>query len=437
MLTTVHRFTPPTCTLEIKGKKSPLSRWTNQPVLKKIRFKLSFDDPRLPSYKQVLLTGDRDKLEALKTSVDNYVQDLLHNSFAPNRAENQSANIDRNLPYLTPKGLTKHELFFGNLSHDSRENKTTLSTVQLFDLVAALEGYSSQISALPELQQDSSKKNPTRLWGGIAAAALAGVGIAAILLNSTTPQNIASSPQTESSSDTSQFDEVIPPSASPSSSDKNLQVRTSEPLSSAERLPPPPAVDKPKPKPNIPDPADYPLSEIARQSGLSRQTREEITEDNSAEGSQSIVILPNERDLESEIESQLENNSDRKQREIAPQIANSPPEIPDNSATSNIDLYRSKPTPTKPDRLQEIRAFFREKWQPPQDLKQSLEYRLHLNSDGSIQRVVPIGKASKLYLSQTNIPVRGESFISPLEESDRTKIRLLLSPDGGVKAFAE
>ena len=84
----------------------------------------------------------------------------------------------------------------------------------------------------------------------------------------------------------------------------------------------------------------------------------------------------------------------------------------------------------------EIKAYFQDKWLPPEDLKQSLEYRLYLNDDGSIKKVIPLGKASRLYLSKTNIPVQGEPFISPVTEENST-IRLLLNPDGRVKTFQE
>jgi hypothetical protein len=60
-----------------------------------------------------------------------------------------------------------------------------------------------------------------------------------------------------------------------------------------------------------------------------------------------------------------------------------------------------------------------------------------LDRDGSIKRVVPLGKAAQLYLSQTNIPVNGEPFIAPLTPSQSSTIRLLLNPNGGVQVFTE
>lgn len=87
--------------------------------------------------------------------------------------------------------------------------------------------------------------------------------------------------------------------------------------------------------------------------------------------------------------------------------------------------------------LQEISSYFRNKWRSPQELRQTLEYRLILSQDGSIQRIIPIGKAAGIYLDRTNIPLRGEPFVSPFTEQDAITVRLLLSPDGEVRTFLE
>ncbi len=420
MLTTIHRFTPPTCTLEIKGKKSPLSRWTNKDTLKNFKFKLSFDDPRLSRDRQIVVTGDRFILEQLKTLVDRYIQANLHNSFIPNINTENSYDSNKNQPYLKSKGLTNHELFFGNLNHDSDENKVTLSTVQLFDLVTALEAYSNQINALPELEEQAKKAIP--FVGGIAAVALLGVGITTTVIMFRSPiENIASSPQAESPNTMPSFDDVIPPETTPKSRNKNPQPKINESLSSAKRLPPPPAVSTPKPKPNIPDPADYPLSQVARQSGLKPSVKNEQTKEKQVES----IISPSPK-------TSPEAKPNPEQKIVTPKDSREEFDLAD--ANNNIAL---KDAPAKPSQAQEIKAYFQDKWQPPADLKQSLEYRLYLNPDGSIKRVVPIGKASELYLNKTNIPVRGETFISPLKESQKSTIRLLLNPNGEIKTFYE
>lgn len=76
----LQRYTPPTCTLVIMANGSPLSRWAGRPVLKDLRFELSFDAPQLPEEQRVTVWGDRTQLEALCDAVTTYVQDLLHQS---------------------------------------------------------------------------------------------------------------------------------------------------------------------------------------------------------------------------------------------------------------------------------------------------------------------------------------------------------------------
>jgi len=86
---------------------------------------------------------------------------------------------------------------------------------------------------------------------------------------------------------------------------------------------------------------------------------------------------------------------------------------------------------------QEIAAYFENNWQPPETLQQSLEYRLFVAPDGSIQKVIPLGKAARTYLDKTKIPLNGESFISPVSTKQSVKVRLLLNPNGKVQAFEE
>ena len=404
--TTLHRFTPPTCTLEIKGKRSLLSQWTDADLFKDFKFILSFDDPRLSSDKQVIITGDRFNLEQLKTAVDRYTRENIYSSFLNNKNSKQHHDLEQNMPYLNSQGLTNHELFFGNLSHDSDRSKMILSTVQLFDLVTALEACESQIKALPELKQKRFNKI-VLLWGGIAAAVAAAVGVTAILFQSPPVRDIASSKRSQTSEATPQFDDVIAPEA-PAASTRNPQLKTTESIAAAKRLPPPPAVSTPKPKPNIPDPADYPLSQVGRQSGLKQPKKE-------AEPAESVISTSPKTTPKAEgIELETKPNSKL------------------NSAELENDVALSTTKPLE----REIEAYFQDKWQPPADLKQSLEYRLYINANCSIKKVVPIGKASEIYLDRTNIPVKGETFVSPLADSQKT-VRLLLNPDGGVKTLIE
>src|SRR3569832_153401 len=77
LLVVLRRYTPPTCTLEVAAKSSPLSRWIGKSVLKDLRFELCFDDPRKPEDQRVRIRGDARELENLCDAVNRYVQDFL------------------------------------------------------------------------------------------------------------------------------------------------------------------------------------------------------------------------------------------------------------------------------------------------------------------------------------------------------------------------
>lgn len=444
MSTTIHRFTPPTCTLEITSRRSPLSRWTNKNILNKFQFRLRFDDPREPTAKQVTIEGNERELQQLETAIDLYVREYLSPITSKDNLES-TAKFKHDRPYLTSKGLVNHELSLGSLTHNGNNHKITLSTVQLFDLMTGLEAFNSHLATLPETQARSQKNIP--LWGGIAAVAISAIAIARILVRSPLQQNIASSPEARSESQTEipELDEIFPPQKPDISEQPRSQPQLNDPLASAKRLPPPPAVDTPKPKPNIPDPADYPLPDVAQQSGLDNLSEIETT---GAEQTESTIGIPaktadSERVTSSEstvntaepqttarTKTQLETTTEP---ELDIASNDSSALSPEEQTQSDIALNSA----SQPSQIQQVTAYFQEKWQPPTELKQSLEYRLILNADGSIKRVIPLGKASALYLSQTNIPVNGESFISAIPESQPATVRLLLSPNGKVQAFTE
>jgi hypothetical protein len=85
----------------------------------------------------------------------------------------------------------------------------------------------------------------------------------------------------------------------------------------------------------------------------------------------------------------------------------------------------------------EIRQYFQQSWQPPDGLAETLEYRLLLNADGSLQRIVPLGQASENYIDRTNMPLMGEPFVSATSDGSTPQIRLVLKPTGQVQTFLE
>ncbi|OCR01395.1 hypothetical protein BCD67_23365 [Oscillatoriales cyanobacterium USR001] len=216
----LRRYTPPTCTLEITAKTSPLSRWAGQPVLKSLRFELRLDDPRLSEEKHVTLKGDRDKLEVLHQVVSTYIQNLLGQSLTLEpklKSTNQTAITDTDLeqkttdtlildetrnpfaiasntegtqksavvnssvpanyyPRLEAQSLLTHNLFLGELENEFSGSMLELSTLQLFDLATALDEYAAEVLVLPNLKRSSENKN-SQPWLKSAAAVILTVGL--------------------------------------------------------------------------------------------------------------------------------------------------------------------------------------------------------------------------------------------------------------------
>ena len=82
----------------------------------------------------------------------------------------------------------------------------------------------------------------------------------------------------------------------------------------------------------------------------------------------------------------------------------------------------------------EVKSYFKKGWQAPSGLKQTLEYSVSINSDGTIQRIRPLSNAAGEYIDQTNLPLPGSAFVSPREGGGNTNIYVAFSPDGKVKA---
>lgn len=450
MSSIIHRFTPPTCTLEISNQTSFFSRWTDSNVLKKLQFKLRFDDPRQPTSRQVTIEGNKQELLNLQTAINDYLQTQLQSSFhSAVIAEIATPNkVNHQIPYLKPQGLVHHQLFFGSLTHDSNQPQIKLSTVQLFDLVSALEAFQEKIKAQPNISQTPFRLKILPLWGGIAAVAIAAIALPTIFKPQTQPEVASSNAPTPSSTKIPELETVSPPSVQDLAQQPATTPQLIDPLSSTTRLPPPPAVDTPKPKPDIPNPEEYPLSDVARQSGLDQSPKQDNPHNPSAKSTEAgskatqpeiVIVESNPQQIttsqpkvnspnSSRIEKDVEDDIDSK-LEISP---NSTDKIEQDRIAKNSFNSLDKKTP-----LEEVTAYFKSKWQPPEELKQGLEYRLLLDSNGAIKKVIPLGKASRLYFSQTSIPVNGEPLITPLTNTKPLKIRLFLNPDGRVQVFQE
>ncbi len=312
----LRRYTPPTCTLEIAAKTSPLSRFVGQSVLKNLRFELRFDDPRQPDDQRVTIRGDEIELEMLCEAVNSYVQHFLGSSSTqellisgtprassgstphdtlsqdslaspassvinsdaiasrslysePGKLDDSAvgSNLQRNPKrrslkarslatdiYIEPKGLLAHHLILGHLANEESGPFVNLSVTQLFDLATALDEYASDAVALPKLNPLSWKKAPPT-WAGTAAAVVLAVGVtAATVKYFDQPKNQPVA--TTAGQPPSPTPPPTPATPVPTAPITLLPTPTvPSPLSTAPILPPPSRVNIP----STPSPLNYPL----------------------------------------------------------------------------------------------------------------------------------------------------------------------------------
>lgn len=244
--TFLRRYSAPTCTLEVKGRESPLSQWVDLKVLNDLKFKLNFDDPRQPEDRRVTIWGDRTDLEDLCQAVDVYVQKYIDDSrnelpsllsapaspaslppvtpqngndddgshplfgsqsgFYPGLPDNdypseelESGNLPPqdpeslstgfpvlNLrpasPYLQRRDLLSHDLFLGPLETEESGPAIPLSILQLFDLANALDEYAAEFVTLPRSDRPFNIVAPPKWTYATVAVLLVAVGLVPVAI---------------------------------------------------------------------------------------------------------------------------------------------------------------------------------------------------------------------------------------------------------------
>ncbi|MBP0020896.1 MAG: DUF4335 domain-containing protein [Cyanobacteria bacterium SBLK] len=497
----IRRYTPPTCTLEIIAKRSPLARLWGKTLVDELRFELRFDDPRQIQEEPPIVRGDREQLDRLCDVVTAYVQDFLLQSSAANLpllsaiplAVNHSPvpedlPLSGTLPHLQPQGLLFHELALGQLAAENVSGIVSLSATQLFDLAAALDEYSSEIDRLPSTRSSSLPVVP--VWGKVAALLMVTAGLAtAIVRFSPLPQTqleVASSPESDSLATAPV--EPLPPLPEPP---PLPQPDFPDELSGRAPLTPPPTVTAPR-VPNapifIPGPP-RPLNQSRPRNAPSPLPPEEeseiapiappeapvlpdlpaVTEEGQRQQDSALeTILPPERlatvptQPKASREAPQDFSSPFPPASITPS-ASSPLAPPSSPAPPSPSLSRSSATralerqeeaiesfdrpsdsgaledrnielePVEPPRVSQVRSYFQQRWQPPENLPTALEYRLHLAGDGSLERIIPLGETARTYLERAPVPQLGKPFVMPDPNYQTLKVDLILGIDGSVQ----
>ncbi|MEG4393974.1 DUF4335 domain-containing protein [Microcoleus sp. BROC3] len=526
----LKRYTPPTCTLEITAKSSPLSRWAGQPVFKSLSFELRLDDPRLPDTQHVTLRGDRIQLETLHEAVSNYVQNLLgesrdcesnlnsqtgripagsdspeaaRNAVIFDRAVNTSelATSAPNTTYLPvpprlePRGLLAHNLFLGSLSAAESGPVVPLSTLQLFDLATALDDSAAEVMALPNLNRES-RRPLSSPWLKVAAMMVASAGLTTGIIKmldraatspqtATAPAPAPANPQLSTAPGNPQLGVGVSPSPVPALPTSPAPKPSATP--GLPPLPPPPINTAASPSPSLPPIALAPNPPSNRPSPIQQPPLLFPANGSAASAPQSAPAFPQGQTITIPAPEEPPIAAPQAPAPVPyvlpplpPRLAPAvPPPLPPSLSASRFPVPPSQPSPrpiepivppastelppledaqppaesednnqvaaskknhtlfdTIP-QVSEARTYFEERWKPPEGMEQTLEYSVLIDENGSVQSIVPMGKAAADYIEQINMPLAGEPFVSAVSNGKNPKIRVVLRPNGRVQTFLE
>ncbi len=464
--TLIRRYTPPTCSLEIAAQQSPLSRWMGKVALKDVRFKLSFDDPRISDDDWVVLRGDRTQLEDLNQTVGDYVQSFLTQSSPLGTIEQdiaaQTAVAATEIATppanatglaLQPKGLLSHTLSLGTLATENSGERLTLTSTQLADLATALDEYSAEAIALPQLDRKvawlpNTAKWSSPNWAGLAAGILVTVGLGASVLNSLSNR---STPQTASQASSS--DQRLaqqPPPGAPA-------APTPNPFSTL-----PPLSKLPTPGAKLPSPGSTPLptTTIAQLPSPTANPKSDTTNAPTIANSQGVKITTVPQAGRSAAPSQPEPTQ-APLPQVVDQIGSGvlvdpEPILAEQKAAqqrsaklkaegaAGNDTALSAPIAPQPaaaavaaraaeSQAAAVQSYFSQLWKPWQGLERGLEYDLTLDANGTLQNVVPQGPTAVEQQSQAGIPAIGTQITPAAPNGQATTVRLLLEQTGGVQ----
>ena len=540
----IRRYTPPTCTLSVLAEKSVLSRWIGKPTLKQLSFELHFDDPRLPEEQRLIIRGNHDQLEALCIAVTNYVQELLQkspekfwvisqakeSSIASDASQTQDFNdssrhhildsystqIQGSEIHIQPGNRLTHDLFIGSLATKASGDVIQLSLLQLFDLATALDEYSADVLALPNLNPEGSAHS-LPAWVPIAAVLVLAVGLTPVTwqyANSMRKkQQTAKKPTPASEKIALQPSPspYVPPLPTPSPlltpPDSLLSSPPRPPLGSTMPLlgSPVPLTAQSSPSSNFPttlrtSPKANPLTlqkypnltvpkasvpstgsttltipETTAQIPSSKKTSpfalqsSQTLQPNFRQSSTGLISKQSPQSLQPNFRQggtpsndlPTINSTSPDATKVYPPLATMPdlsssgstkdpylqtdPSV--SSGNSLVARLRATRQNTSKEvatgtlfdtaQISEARTFLKKRWQPPNQLKQTLEYSLVVGVDGTIEQILPLGKAARDYIDRTGMPLIGERFVSPNKSGQPVRIRAVFAPDGKVQTFPE
>lgn len=478
----LRQYTPPTCTLEISAKQSPLSQWTNRPVLKDLRFRLRFDDPRVPEERHATIEGDRDSLDSLYTAVATYVGQLLQTTPArfnamlvgthtgrdrassPNlrpmglKTEPNAAGI-----FLEAVGLVSHHLHLGAIATSASGSIVRLSVLQLFDLAAALDEWAAETLALPSLEAPSKSK--ILPIGASAAAALVAAGLTAVWLRqqqvqtemateeareqqisaSDRPTPLAAPPAPETDTDSELPGKLLP---SPSTKGNTDVPPPPPPLPVPDRVqvpatpPAPGTIAPPETSPTAPAPggSTFVIPESAPEPAPFGQAPPDLN---------FVPFSPGEAPppgTQRQLPAQPPAIPDIALNDIEAEEALPPSQArgmrPQRAPAAEAEPFELSGEPRQPTLFDEhapqvaqVRSYFDRNWSPLEGVTRSLEYTIVVQSDGTVGEVIPMGSAARNFRDRVVLPAPGDAIATP--GATPVRVRVVLDANGEVQTFLQ
>jgi hypothetical protein len=453
-------------------------------VLEEVQFQLSFDDPRRPKEEYVSIRGDRHQLQDLSEVVHRYVQQFLKTPVQPNAIFQVPSSPAETDIHLKSDGVLYHHLFLGSLVPQKTPSEIHLNALQLFDLETALQDCVTELAEVPSRETIPSPILPfarSVLTVLVSIGALTGL----IKLINATRQEPTPVVATETATPVTPVDEIVPlsppnllsspaptlkplptPTPTPPASETlspNLPSVTTAPLAvpspifpnTANSSPAPTPIPEVTPRgnefviiPNEPAPSSSPVTPSQPSAAAPPSSQPNLTPNSSPTPSVPVAIgqippviqLPPLQNPGTSVavnrpspEAETETQSELKEEEPVSYLAqlNKRPQTIAARRQENTTLFDQIP------QVAEVRDYFQQNWYPPKSLQRSLQYRLQLNGDGSIQSITPMGQPSVNRLQQVEFPPTGEPFVSRLEQEEPVQIRVILQPNGRVQAFLE
>ncbi|CDN10212.1 FIG00873927: hypothetical protein [Richelia intracellularis] len=346
--------------------------------------------------------------------------------------------------HLKPSDNLTHNLFLGSLANQASTPVINLSTLQLFDLANALDEYSTDVVALPNLSEQKVLNFPK--WATVAVVLGFAAGLTPLTMQLARNQQKTQTAQ-EIAADTEEkiylqptpslqlsvspnpglasSDSLLPglSSITPQSPNPSVSTSTLPKYNSAVQVPANPQLGLPTtnlpPQGQVAIPTPGNSAQVPTNKPNSARTRIASSSQNKQ---------PNLNTSTSKINSII---SSRKS------TFNQPPTPPQTSITRAIINLTSKSPATKDkeknasnsavNRLRqgrnlssqktatttlfdtfqvaEARSFITKRWQPPNSLTTALEYSLLVGADGTIERIEPLNKAARDYVDRSGLPL--------------------------------